>query len=569
MLISLAVQNFAVIRNLEIRFRKSMNVITGETGAGKSIVIDALGLILGDRANTLMIRDGENNASITAQFDISGLKNRPQIHGILDQLSIDRSDELEIRREISRSGKSRAFINSAFVNIGDLKTVGSRLVEMHGQHEHQYLMNPETHISYLDAYLGDHAAFSSFADALNRFRKELRTLQSLEQDRDRYTREFELKSYHLKEMQDLAITENELSDLQEELSILENSELLSELSSSIAAQLYEEDGNLTDHLKQHLKDLKKITQIDASHGVNVEEIQSALISLTEFGRSMASYRDGIPHDQRRLEQVRQRLSELFALEKKHHLAYPELFAYYRQLQEELREQTDFESVLKKAGTELEKARKELSEAAADLHKKRKSAAVDFSTEINRILKNMEMKHASLKVEFRLKSGNREPLADFGGRRIFVDDSGLDDVEFLIITNPGDSYKPLNLIASGGELSRFMLAIKVALSASDSTGTLIFDEADSGISGQTARTVGQQIQALAEHHQVLCITHLPQIASLGEHHFSVEKHESGGKNETVMRELDPEQRRIEIAKLIGAGPVTERSMEAADELLAGD
>ncbi|MCK5521434.1 MAG: AAA family ATPase, partial [Candidatus Marinimicrobia bacterium] len=392
MLQHLQIENLAVIKTLDISFKNGMSVITGETGAGKSIVIDALGLILGDRANTLMIREGLPTASVTARFLISE-KRKNDIFTILDELNIDKSSEIEIRREISSTGKSRALINNSQINIGDLKRIGSYLVEMHGQHEHQKLLDHETHIFYLDAYIQDDKYFLKFKNLHSRFKKEMSELNRIESDKIKYEKEFELKQYHLKELETLDFQENELQNLQEESRLLEHSEQLNELSGLIADKVYESDNSIVDTLRDIQKALIKISEIDPEQKTLKQELESSLISLRDLGMTMAAYRDNVVFNPQRLSTVRQRINDIYRLEKKHQKSFSELYQYGLDLKKELKEQTDFDTLLKDKKNRLEALRDELAEATLALSSIRKKTALAFSESINAILKKMGMKYA--------------------------------------------------------------------------------------------------------------------------------------------------------------------------------
>ncbi len=566
MLTHLTIRNLAVIKDLEIKFREGMSVITGETGAGKSIIIDALGLILGDRANTLLVRDGEEIAYITAEFTVEA-RHRRQLMDILDKLEINLENDLEIQREVNRNGKSRATLNGSHITVGDLRSIGSLLVEMHGQHEHQRLLDPESHMGYLDACIRNTDLFSSLEKAFRAFRSCDEELKTLTRDRQRYEADYELKTYHLAEMEALDLKDGELIQLEEEAAILEHSHELSEAADMIAQSLYESDENLVDQLKEIKRSLSRISAVDTEQAALMPELETAVISLTELGRSMSGYRDSIPDDPGRLDTVRHRLHELYRLEKKHQKPYPELYSYYLSLKTELQNRQDFDSVMKRKTAEREALRSDLTSAAARLSERRRQEARDFAASINDILRKMGMKHASLSVSFSTAAaGSSDNWVVSGNDRVHVNENGIDVAEFLIITNPGENFKPLSQVVSGGELSRVMLAIKGTLSEKDVTATLIFDEADAGISGQIARTVGEQILDLAGHHQVLCITHLPQIASLGHSHFQVTKTTGSGHSETTMTLLSDEERIREIASLISAGPISQASLQTATELL---
>ncbi|MCK5519626.1 MAG: hypothetical protein KAI81_00810, partial [Candidatus Marinimicrobia bacterium] len=419
---------------------------------------------------------------------------------------------------------------------------------------------------YIDAYIKDKNLIQRYHEEYIEMQKEIQNLNALEADKLRYEKEFELKQYHFKELESLNFHKNELEDLQEESHKLEHAEQLNDLSGKIAVELYESDNSIVDQLKNIKTALSKIIEIDGEQNDLKEELETSLINLRELGVSMASYRDNLVFNPQRLENVKHRLNEIYRLEKKHHKTFLEIFLYFQDLKIELKERQDYDTILEAKKKRLHELRENLAETTLQLSDLRKKTSKEFANRINSILRQMGMKYASFRASFRYIEGNKEIYIPYKNSFAQINDNGMDHIEFEIITNPGEQFKPLNLIVSGGELSRIITAVKSTLSASDATPTLIFDEADAGISGQIAREVGYQIQSLAHHHQVLCITHLPQIASLGQQHFKVIKKVEKNKSETTMFELKQTERVREIAELISAGKITDHSLRAAEELL---
>ncbi|MCD6233641.1 MAG: DNA repair protein RecN [Candidatus Marinimicrobia bacterium] len=565
MLKQLHVENFAIVRETDISPGPGLTIMTGETGTGKSIIIDALGLVLGDRANLSMIRKGSDMAVVEAVFAPPVLHN--DLKNFLTSNDLPVNDtEWMFRREIHRNGKSRAFFNDHYVSLQILRELADSLVEMHGQHEHQKILNSNSHIDYLDAYANNPELIRNYTRALMDLKETVRHEEKLKKNQDQFLKEQELKSFHYQELKKVNPRPGELDELEGELKILENSQELVDTAHRIADKLYENDDSVISLLSSLKHDLEHLLRIDSTPSEYLKELESAIISLEETGRSMAEYRDHIPHDPARLEEIRDRVNVLNFLTQKYRKKYNELCAYYQELETELSGEQDFSAELRKARERTEKARIALVEAGERLHKKRQETARVFSEAVESRLHRLGMEHARFRVRFFCQKGTSPLSVTWHGKTVIPQPHGFDLLEFEIITNPGEDFRSLTQTVSGGEASRIMLGIKSVLADADSIPTLIFDEADAGVSGRIARIVGEQIEELSRYHQVICITHLPQIASLGEHHVVVEKEILQGRTETRIRELQDEDRIQEIAKLLGAGKMTGAALENARDLL---
>ncbi|MDZ7796634.1 MAG: DNA repair protein RecN [Candidatus Marinimicrobia bacterium] len=565
MLRTLTVENIAIIRSIRVELGRGLSMLTGETGTGKSIIIDALGLALGARADMGLLRSGSKKAIVEAQFDT--LHMSPEVRQTLDEAELDYAGgDILIRREIYASGKSRAFFNDALLPLSALKTIGSNLVEMHGQHENQKLFKSKNHLLYLGKCVEDRSIIQRYREAYQNFRQQLRHYQELQQHRDRYMRERELREFHFQELDAVKPEKGELEKMQHELQVLENSNRLASSSDQLARALYEDENALSHQIETLKKILQDILQIDNELQENAKELQSALISLTEVGRSMAMYRDDLEHDPQRLAELQERVGSINYQMRKHNMNYPELCEYYEQLKDEMRSEADYDTRLEALAASLEKTREDLAAGALDFHKALEKTGMAFGKNIESRLQLLGMKNAKFRVDLHQKEADSEPYISFRGRNVEPGINGIDEIEFRIVTNPGEDFKPLAKIASGGEISRIMLAIKSVLARHDETPTLIFDEIDSGISGRIAHVVGEQIRELAEHHQILCITHLPQIAALGERHYRVDKFSKDGQTFADIRELGSSARVKEIANLVGGKKDSEASMRTAEELL---
>lgn len=562
----LRIENFAIIRQLEVWFEPGLTVITGETGAGKSIIIDALGLVLGDRATISMIRQNEAMAVIEGDFIIdlkdSFFADWQQEWDI--QLS---EPSLLIRRELYQNGKSRAFVNDAFVAQQALKALGQHLVEMHGQHEHQRLLDENSHQFYFDATLQMPEPFAEYSERYREFISTLQALKTLEKNRETWLKEQELRHYHYEELKIIDPQPGELEALEQERDILENVQLLADTSHAAADQLYENDESLNAALTEHIRALEKAQRIDPGLEAIVNDLKNAQIAVSEAGRLLVHYRDSLDHDGLRLEWVIERLSAFYSILRKYHKTYGELVDYYIFLADENRPENDYDFQIKKLKKMLEGQRTALTESAKTLHSIRMEAGLRFNKAVEIILHSMGM----IKAKFRVTLQPLPPKTDeyllLENKPAGFNEHGCDNVTFHIITNPGEDFKPLRDIASGGEISRIMLALKSILSDIDRVPTLIFDEADAGVSGRIARTVGEQIRRLSRQHQVFCITHLPQIASLGDHHFLVDKLFSDVSAETTLTKVTDDERVAAIARLLEADRLTESTLQTARELLS--
>ncbi|MBN2781533.1 MAG: DNA repair protein RecN [Candidatus Marinimicrobia bacterium] len=565
MLQKLSVENIAIIQNIEVGLGRGLSILTGETGTGKSIIIDALGLALGARADSGMVRNGTSRAVVEAHFDLLNLN--AELRQALEEAQLDYAGgDVVIRREINANGKSRAFFNDALIPLSTLKLMAPNLVEMHGQHENQKLFKPKNHLLYLGKCVKDRQVINDYRSAYHAFKQQLRRYQELLEHRDSYLRERELREFHFKELNEIRPAFGELESMQRDLQLLENSGRLADAADQLARALYEDDNAIIHQVEVLKRTLQEILQIDPSNQEIARELQSALISLTEIGRTMAGYRDGLEHDPAKLAHLQERTGSINYLMRKHNKSFDELCDYYEQLREEMGSEADYDTRLEALSQTLETLRSDLARHSLRFHRELEATGNEFSRNIESRLHLLGMKHARFKVELKQKESAAPSWVLFGDKKVEPGVNGIDEVEFMIITNPGEDFKPLVKIASGGEVSRIMLAVKSVLAEHDETPTLIFDEIDAGISGRIARVVGEQIRELAKHHQILCITHLPQIASLGERHYRVDKYSKGNETFAEIAELNPQERIQEIAGLVGGEELSDASLRTAEEML---
>ncbi len=552
MLAQLTISNFAIVRELEIDFQRGMTAITGETGAGKSIAIDALGLCLGGRAEADMVRQGATRADICARFS---LKDTPSALRWLAENQLDEGSECLLRRVISSDGRSRGFINGTAVPLSQLRDLGQHLIQIHGQHAHQLLLKPDHQKTLLDAYSGENGLMQEMSSSYRQWHQSCRTLahhQQLSQERESRR---ELLQYQLKELNEFAPVAGEYENIDEEYKRLANSGQL--ISTGQQALMLLADGESTTLQNQLYTAQQLIGELigmdDRLSGV-ANLLDEAAIQISEASDELRHYCERLDLDPNRLQELEQRLSRQIALARKHHIAPEELAAFHQQLLEEqtlLDQQESDQAELVQAVTVHHQAAMACAER---LHLRRAHFAQELSDLISESMHALSMPHGQLSID-----------VQFTAEHLTAE--GADRVEFRVTTNPGQPLQPLSKVASGGELSRIALAIQVITARKMDTPALIFDEVDVGISGPTAAVVGKMLRQLGESTQVMCVTHLPQVAGCGNQHFYVSKETDGAMTETHMQPLDKRARLQELARLLGGSEVTRNTLANAKELLA--
>jgi DNA repair protein RecN (Recombination protein N) len=566
MLSELRIENFAIIDRLEISLKTGLIAFTGETGAGKSIIVDALETLLGGRAEALMIRSMAERANIEAEFRILP-QVRERLHSILQREDLlDDPEYLTLGREIRSNGRNVARVNGRTVSAGLLREIGEQLVDLHGQSEHLSLLRVREHLSLLDRYAGVedlHVVYLKTFRELEAARKELHNLRQAEGESARLS---DLLSYQINEIQAARLQPGEEQDLRAERTRLANAEGLATLSQQALLALDEgtpESPASLDLFGKVVEALTDLTRIDPSLDALAGETQEIFDRLSDLARELRNYAEEIEFNPKRLDQVEERLDLIHNLKRKYGQTIPEVLSFAEKAREQLETITHAEARI----AELENQEKELlsilGEKGLALSNKRREAASLLKSEIERELLDLQMPGARFEVDFKLaEDRNGIQLSD--GRYLAFDNSGLDKVEFLIAPNPGEGLKPLTKIASGGETSRLMLALKNVLARADQVPLLIFDEIDQGIGGRVGAVVGNKLWQLAHLHQVICITHLPQLAAFAGQHFLVQKQVKDERTLTAVEDLHGEARVRELAQMLGE--VSEGTLQSAREML---
>ena len=549
----LHIRNFAIIDEIEMEFNAGMTVLTGETGAGKSILIDALGLILGDRAEINVIRDGCDQAEITAVFGVQG---NPAVLDLLAEQSITTEEnELYIRRIIAGDGRSRAFLNNSPVTAQLLRTIGETLIDIHGQHSHQSLTKPEIQRQLLDAYGNYPGQLNTVKTAYEQWQEATTGLQSLLEDNTDQDAAMTLLRYQIDELRGINPGPGEYESLDEEHRRLANSNRLLEATQNALQMLREDDGSICSRVGSITSELRTLQKYDESLANLIRILDDASIQLDEASDELRSYIDNVPGDPERLEEVESRVSLMHQMARKHRIQPGELAGYLADQEQKLESMENNRKIIDELLTIQNEALNRYKTAAEKLHQSRTRAAKKMAADITAILAELGMPNGKFSISL-------EYLTDAIPRSY-----GVDRIEFLVTTNPGMGLQPLRKIASGGELSRISLAIQVIGNKDKGISSLIFDEVDAGIGGGVAEIVGRLLHKLAEHRQVFCVTHLPQVASQGDHHLLVNKQSTKTSTTTSVNELAAEERIEEIARMLGGMKITEQTRKHAKEMLS--
>ena len=562
MLQSLYVRDFALIGELSVDFASGLTIITGETGAGKSILMGALNLVLGERASAELVRAGASKAVIEATFDGG---HYDTVAPLLEEAGIECTPELILRREIAAAGQSRCFVNDTPCPLALLRQVGRELVDLHGQHDHQLLLHPETHAGMLDGFAQLQGEAARYRGLLQQYRKLRRTLDELLQQAEALKEKRDFIEFQYRELDSAGLVEGEEGALEEEINLLENAETLSGLGTELGERLYDSDDSVYASLSASVHLLEKLAGIDRRFEPSLEELRGALSSVEEANRFAGRYTSGIEFNRERLEELRERQLMLQRLSKKHGRSIAELVELRERLAAELSVEENAAADAVRLREEIEQARTELSATAADLSAMRRKAARLLEQEIVAMLVKLSIPNGAFRVDISQEEAP-EGEVSLEGRRYRAFDNGYDRIEFMISTNLGESPRPLAKVASGGEISRVMLALKSALAKAAHLPILVFDEIDTGISGKAAQSVGISLKQLSRLHQIIAITHLPQIAAMADRHLSVSKRVDGDRTVTGVTPLGNDERIGEVARLISGHTISPASLQLAAELV---
>ncbi|MDZ7807687.1 MAG: DNA repair protein RecN [Gracilimonas sp.] len=561
MIKNLYIKNFALIDELEVGFEEGLNILTGQTGAGKSIIIGALNMILGERADTEVIRRGADKAIAEATIKVD---DNEELKSLLKDNEVEFSEYLILRREIRNTG-SRAFLNDTPVNISVLKAAGDLLVDLHGQHDHQLLLKEENHLGVIDGFgevepilKGYQAEYKKMTE----LQQELRVLKKRENELQEKT---ELYRFQVQELQEARLDEIDLEQLDSEMNLLDNAEVLDQKAGAISEMEASDDGNIIQLLNFLKLNLEDLARIEPEFNNYLEEINAARVSINEAIAFAERYRNSIEFNPKRLEELRQRQSELNRLQKKYQRDLPELISYMNEIKRELSIADNFDLEIDKLKRAISAQAEVLKEHAISLHKTREKIGKKLAVQIQQELSKVGIPHSKLDVRVDwLLSDNG--WIEVEGKTIDCTETGCDDVRMFISTNKGEEPKPLAKIASGGEISRVMLALKSILAKEQSLPVMIFDEIDTGISGEISEKVGASMRKLSEHCQIVAITHQPQIASQAHKHYKVAKAEEGERTVTRIIPLSDEEHIREIASLMSGSQITESTLNSARELI---
>jgi DNA repair protein RecN (Recombination protein N) len=560
----LYIKDFAIVEELDIEFSSGFIVITGETGAGKSILVGALGLLCGDRGQSDLVRAGASKAILEAEFYF---QPDGKIEHLLDTHQLEIIDtRIIIRREINEKGLSRGFINDTPVNMTVLQNITSVLIDLHGQHQHQRLIHPENHLNYLDSFGSLKSRVEAFQNANRGYQEQLKLLRDYIDRRKDSLEKHDLYNFQVNELDAAKLSEEELDLLIRERKILENNEALFEVANQAGSFLYSEEDSASNKIAEVIRKMKPMADIDPSFMELVQNLKSAQVSVEESGRQCETYATKLDFNPERLEEIQKRESELTWLLKKYQVdGIKKLVLRREEMKGQLRDLGNYDEKIEQLEKSLEDKRKLIQQIAIELSDERRRSAKNFENKLESVLSSVGLNNARFEVQVDWHE-KKDGLIHLNGNNYDINDDGMDIVSFNVGLNLGEPVRPLHKVASGGEVSRIMLSIKSIMADADALDTLIFDEIDSGISGRFAEIVGKKMQEISRHHQLLVITHLPQIAAQGDSHFSVIKEEKDGRTQVKVQKLDTESRIIELAKLLGGENVTPQAEANARALL---
>jgi DNA repair protein RecN (Recombination protein N) len=552
MITALSIRNLAVVEDVEVNFDKGMTSLTGETGAGKSMLVDALSLVLGDRADSKMVRQGSERAEIAAGFDIS---NNPPLHKWLLEQELDDDGQCELRRTINKEGRSRAYINGRSVQLAQLREVSIRSIDIHGQHAHQSLIRSETQRDLLDTVAGTQPLLTALSTEYQQLKTTQQQLDTIKQQSQDQTARRDLLAYQVTELQALNLSQDYVTQLIQEHQQRNNASQLIEVTQSAQHQLFEQEhGAAYSLISQALNEITLHQDIEPQFANLIETLNSTVIQLDEVSNELRHYLDHTDNDPQRLQQVETELATLHEQARKHHIEIEQLPEHFEQLQQELDTLANVEVHTEELQQKLEQQMTACRELCHKITKKRQQTAQPLSKKISQSIQELAMPTGQ--VEFIVSPMENDNF----------NESGADHIQLLVTTNPGQPAGELSKVASGGELARISLAIQVVTASSRSVPTLVFDEVDVGIGGGIAEIVGSHLRKLAENRQVICITHLPQVAAQAHQQLQVSKTNLKDSTHIEITALNSEQRIEEIARMLGGVTLTDKTRIHAEEML---
>lgn len=551
MLQELSIKDFAIIDEIQISFQPKMTVLTGETGAGKSIIIDALGLLAGGRGSTEFIRKGEKKAVIQGLFT---LPREANTYNILEEYGIDSEDgQIILQRDLYRGGRNICRINGMMVNLATLRKVGETLIDIHGQNEHQELMKPENHIDLLDEYDKKTSQLrNQYQVVYQNYRKLKLSMEKKEADEKAWAQRLDMLNFQVKEIEEAGLKINEEDELVEEKNKLDNFQAIHDALELSYQILSGEKIDVVGNLGNAMNELSDVSDLSENLQEINTKISDAFYSLEDAARDISDELDSMEWNGERLNEIEERLELIHQLKRKYGDTIEDILHYHSRIEKELREMENAEQNSEKQERQLSEALEKVKELAIKLSKQRKKSAKKLEKMIHEQLSVLYMD----KAVFEVKCLNSSKLYS----------KGIDKVEFYIQTNPGEEMGPLAKIASGGELSRIMLALKTIFSQKMGVTSIIFDEVDTGVSGRVAQAIAEKISQISNNSQVLCITHLPQVAAIADNHYYISKSVNDGRTETSLKELDEKQKIREIARMLSGSEITELTLKHAEELI---
>lgn len=552
MLTQLTVSNYAIAERVELQFGKGMTALTGETGAGKSIVLDALGLAMGGRADAGAVRHGAKRADITATFDVSGIADASRW---LETHELDDENNCILRRVISKDGRNRAYINGQPCPLTHLKDLGSLLMDIHSQHQHQSLLRKETHRKLIDEFAGVEGLARDTRETWKAWHQIRQRLHERQQNADEAEAKLQLLRYQVEELDRMALEDGEQAQLEQEQAQLSQADAVLHSSHQAALLCTEDETSAADLVRQALQQLEQLPVDVPALADTIQMLNDAQIQITEAGNNLRHFVEDYEADPARLAEVEERLSAIYQMARKHRISPEALPELHQRLSSELAELDGGEGSLEQLETELASHRTRFDELADQLSEARKNAAAALDQRIAQELSQLSMPAVQFVTHLKRNSDD-EPAAH-----------GLEDVEFLVSANPGQPARPLAKVASGGELSRISLAIQVVVAQTSTTPTLVFDEVDVGIGGGTAEVVGRLLRTLGSGGQVLCVTHLPQVAAQCHQHLFVSKFTEQDATFSRIEALDDQGRISEVARMLGGVDMTEHTIAHAEEMFS--